>query len=396
MCIANDTVQAHDVGNIGDTHQRLRETPILTVKPYADHLPKPCTFAEHFSSILFSGSLPMTLLEISILCGITFTASLGPSVNTANSMPLFEVATYLWVASVVRRLYNTYCEAVFFSFPQYRTQGIQEHALASSAKDLCGRDHEQLKTIEFHDLLTMLSQFGLEIAIYYSIPGYFPPVQKTYAPWYQRFGMLVLNHYVMSFAMYWMHRALHSVPFLWEHIHSLHHYARHPLSRNTYQDHWLDNLGNAIVGHACAQILVPLDHDLFWFSHIFRILESLEKHSGVSCHFNIVHTMQQWLPYAQMPHHHDWHHEGHKGNNFTFTSIGGVWDCIFGTRKHGRSTQPQCASAKTNHDQRMANRPKQSTRSIMDHPAICISPVIAVVGAAMAKLSLAGGTIIAQ
>ena len=24
-----------------------------------------------------------------------------------------------------------------------------------------------------------------------------------------------------------------------------------------------------------------------------------------------------------MPHHHDWHHEGHKGCNYTFSSIGG-------------------------------------------------------------------------
>ena len=28
-----------------------------------------------------------------------------------------------------------------------------------------------------------------------------------------------------------------------------------------------------------------------------------------------------------MPHHHDWHHEGHKGCNYTFTSLGGLWDC---------------------------------------------------------------------
>ena len=30
---------------------------------------------------------------------------------------------------------------------------------------------------------------------------------------------------------------------------------------------------------------------------------------------------------VQMPHHHDWHHEGHKGCNYTFTSLGGLWDC---------------------------------------------------------------------
>ena len=37
----------------------------------------------------------------------------------------------------------------------------------------------------------------------------------------------------MSFGMYWAHRALHEVPCLWKHVHSIHHWAKHPLSRNT-------------------------------------------------------------------------------------------------------------------------------------------------------------------
>ena len=82
----------------------------------------------------------------------------------------------------------------------------------------------------------------------------------------------------------------------------------------------------------------------FWFSRLFRIMESLEKHSGVSCSYNLAHKAQQFLPFAQMPHHHDWHHEGHKGCNYTFSSIGGFWDCIFGTRKSGRYEDNTCAT----------------------------------------------------
>ena len=113
------------------------------------------------------------------------------------------------------------------------------------------------------------------------------------------------------------------------------------------QDHWLDNLLNTLVGHVAAQLIVPLDNTMFWASRLIRIAESLEKHSGVSCHWNLAHTMQSWLPYAQMPHHHDWHHEGHKSCNFTFASVGGVWDCVFGTRKMGRADREaaSCATA---------------------------------------------------
>ena len=67
---------------------------------------------------------------------------------------------------------------------------------------------------------------------------------------------LHLNHYIMSFGMYWMHRACHMVPWMWEKIHSIHHYADHPLSRTTYQDHWFDNFANAVIGHCFAQILM--------------------------------------------------------------------------------------------------------------------------------------------
>eukprot|EP00957_Ditylum_brightwellii_P172361 13121406-Ditylum_brightwellii.AAC.1 len=157
--------------------------------------------------------------------------------------------------------------------------------------------------------MTMLSQFALNFALYFYLPGYYPADEEQPLSFQERFGKLVLNHYVMSFGMYWAHRSLHDIQFLWKHIHSIHHYAKHPLSRNTYEDHWFDNFFNAIVGHMFAQILVPLDRPTFWFSHVFRILESLEKHSGVSCGFNLAHSAQQWLPFAQMPHHHDWHHE---------------------------------------------------------------------------------------
>ena len=39
--------------------------------------------------------------------------------------------------------------------------------------------------------------------------------------------------------------------------------------------------------------------------------------------------MVWYICVCQMPHHHDWHHEGHKGCNYTFSSLGGLWDCIF-------------------------------------------------------------------
>lgn len=334
-------------------------------------------FDEHFSSLLFSGHLGLTLVELASLGLVTAAATLLPpeQVNVAGSMTLKEVAALLWTKAVVGRVYNTYCEAVFFACPQHRIQPSREHALASK-KDLCGRKQEELDIIVRHDLLTLLSQFIFNVGIYYAMPGYYPVAAEVTAPWQERVLRLLGNHYLMSFSMYWMHRSLHVVPWLWDHIHSYHHFAKHPLSRNTYQDHWLDNLGNAIVGHCCSQILIPLDRGTFWFSHIFRIFESLEKHSGVSCYFNLAHSLQRLLPFAQMPHHHDWHHEGHKSCNYTFTSIGGIWDCVFGTRKAGRAKdlKPEHTTRYDKSNSMKAGRAK----TILDHPFLCLLPVVSV------------------
>jgi len=349
-----------------------------------EYPPEKLKFREHFSSLLLSGDLSLTLLELGSLGGLFAAAWFLPpeTVNVKGSWTLKELAAFLCTKAVVTRVYNTYLEAVFFTFPQYRTQPSREHALKNK-KDLCGRDMKELETILHHDRLTLISQFAFNVGLYYAIPGYYP-AEDVVAPLHERALRLVANHYLLSFGMYWMHRALHVVPWLWEKIHSYHHWAKHPLSRNTYDDHWLDNLGNAVIGHFCAQVLLPLDRSTFWFSHLIRILESLEKHSGVSCSLNLAHQLQRFLPFAQMPHHHDWHHEGHKGCNYTFTSIGGLWDCVFGTRKVGRA--PEIMPSQTTYMDKMQGKKAGRARSFLDHPAVVLTPVFSVAALAFLKL----------
>lgn len=345
---------------------------------------------DHFSSLLLSGDVCSTLMELLTLGSVTAAAALLPpqQVNVEGSMSLKQFAAFLWTKAAVARLYNTYCEAVFFACPQYRIQPSREHALVNK-KDLMGRTQKDFETICFHDKLTLLSQFALNVGLYYALPGYYPAADVV-QPWPERILRLLGNHYLMSFSMYWMHRGYHVVPFLWKYIHSYHHWAKHPLSRNTYQDHWLDNFGNAIVGHLCASILIPLDNKTFWFSQLFRVFESLEKHSGVSCSYNLAHTMQRWLPFAQMPHHHDWHHEGHKSCNYTFTSIGGLWDCLFGTRKAGRAKDLMPAHT-TREDKK--TEVKIGRKSILDHPIVVMTPVVSVAVLAAYKLKSGDGRI---
>lgn len=342
---------------------------------------------DHMSGLLLSGSLLNTAVEFSFIACMFL---LPESFDVEGSMTTTDLGKFMLLTSLVTRFYNSYLEAVYFAFPKYRTQPPKDHKLVKERRDLTGRDLEQQKTLEFHDLMTVISGNSLSFTLYFLVPGFYPSPNSamSHSP-LERVIRMLLNHYIMSFGMYWAHRALHVVPFLWNHIHSIHHYAKTPLSRVTYQDHWADNFGNAVIGQTCAQILLPLDYSTFIFSRVWRILESLEKHSGHSSWFNFAHAVQYaWLPFAQMPHHHDWHHEGHKSCNYTFSSLGGLWDCAFGTRKAGRAKTGDAVKKWATKEDR--TREKNGNNTLMDKPHTVILPILFVLGATTAKLQSCG------
>lgn len=244
--------------------------------------------------------------------------------STATTVRLRDLATLYALSGVVRKSYNAYLEAAYFAYPGSRTQ---RDAAPRSEEDVTGRTRDQVELVRWHDRMTGLSTFCLYVGAYYACGGaVYADVAAPATEWRRSywFARVLAHHYCLSFGMYWAHRSLHAVPWLWSTIHSLHHYAKVPLARTTYMDHWADNFGNAIISEVLAPILVPLPFPVLAASRLFRVCESLEKHSGLSGAFNVVHTAQRWLPFAQMPHHHDWHHEGHKGCNYTFCSLGGA------------------------------------------------------------------------
>lgn len=374
------------------------ETATVTATmPYRTRLPEKAPVTTHFSNLLFSGSPFLTGLELCFLGSLYGVSVMRENLNVCGSFSLYTLFVFFAAQSLIRRAYNSYLEACFFAFPSLRTQPDHEHKLIKSRLDLNGRQAAQLAELEVHDLGTFLSVNCLEVAVYFLLPGYYPSPDASAHGLLEKAARLVGNHLVMSFSMYWLHRSAHAVPFLWR-IHSIHHYAKHPLSRNTYEDHWFDNFSNAIVGHLCAQVLVPLDFSTFLFSHVFRIAESLEKHSGLSSWLNLAHQFTVTLvPWAQMPHHHDWHHEGFKGSNFTFSSIGGVWDCLFQTRHEGR-TKRISSQQSTHVDKAMAGRRAadllgRGEKNFFDTAVGSLAPLFLVLAAAVYKLHTAGYTV---
>lgn len=292
-----------------------------------------------FSGLLFGADLTNTCVEIGVRLSLMALGVVNPGglfSTPDNSQSLVQVAVWMCIMSVFVRLYTVFLERAYFKFPHYRTQPPLDHKLRDKV-DLTGREVEELDRQNAHDRYTLILDGLLAAFVYATVPGFFPAANAPQQSWLERGVRLVLHQYVLAFTMYWAHRAGHVVPFKWAYIHGRHHQAKHPLSRVTYEAHFFDNFMNAIYGHTFAQFLVPLDFVGYYACQFLRIMESLEKHSGISCHLNVAHNMQRWLPFSQMPHHHDLHHEGTKGYNFTFTAAGGLWDWAFGTRKAGRA-----------------------------------------------------------
>ena len=166
------------------------------------------TMKNHFSSLLFGGSVSTTALECLCLL-IPFIATLfyDENLNVEGSMSFQHLSIFLLVCAFIRRIYNAYLEAVYFSFPELRTQPPSEHRLKQK-KDLMGRDAEQLELLDKHDKWTIVSQFLLNFGLYYVLPGFYPQADEEgqTQSFQERFMRLLLNHYVLSFGMYWAHR----------------------------------------------------------------------------------------------------------------------------------------------------------------------------------------------
>merc|ERR1712233_276958 len=127
----------------------------------------------HFSSILLSADTLSTVIEALLLSSLLLVGRLFPEeTKPKGSMPLQEVAMAMVLMSLQRRLYNSYLEAVYCSFPDQRTQPASEHKLKKE-KDIVGRERDQVEAIVHQDRLTLVSQFLLELTFYSLVPGYF-------------------------------------------------------------------------------------------------------------------------------------------------------------------------------------------------------------------------------
>ena len=147
-----------------------------------------------------------------------------------------------------------------------------------------------------------------------------------------------------DFGLYWGHRVQHDIPYLWEHVHSIHHQLETPTPLGTIYIHSLDAALQGTFPLIFAALVVR-PHVLTFLLYIYlRVAENVVNHSGINSFFlNLVSL--KFLPFRASIAHHDAHHKySHYGKNAkNYAEFFWIWDYLFGTL---RSTNTLASKAK--------------------------------------------------
>jgi sterol desaturase/sphingolipid hydroxylase (fatty acid hydroxylase superfamily) len=140
------------------------------------------------------------------------------------------------------------------------------------------------------------------------------------------FLYIVIN----DFVGYWLHRAEHAIPLLWQ-FHSVHHAAEEMNFLTTYRVHPLSKLMWGFVGIFLLIVLgVP---PTMWFPvTLVQLFLTTVQHSDLDWSFGPLH------PILVSPVFHRQHHSRERRDfDRNYSQLFGIWDYLFGTANPSRT-----------------------------------------------------------
>lgn len=140
--------------------------------------------------------------------------------------------------------------------------------------------------------------------------------------WYQLAIQIAYFFLVEDYFNYWIHRWLH-LPWLYRHIHSVHHYYDAPFSIVAAYAHPVEVIAQAIPTFLGPLLVGPHLYTLMLWQ-VFRNFEAIDIHSG----YEFPYSLKSLIPAYAGTHHHDYHHYIHSGN---FASVFTWCDRLYGT-----------------------------------------------------------------
>lgn len=142
--------------------------------------------------------------------------------------------------------------------------------------------------------------------------------------WHVVLAQIFFFFLVEDYLNYWIHRWLH-LPWLYRHVHSVHHTYEAPFSVPAAYAHPIEVLALAIPTFAGPLALGPHLYTLMVWQ-TFRNWEAIDIHSG----YEFPLSFKYFFPAYAGANHHDYHHYMHSGN---FASIFTWCDQLYGTNE---------------------------------------------------------------
>ena len=127
-------------------------------------------------------------------------------------------------------------------------------------------------------------------------------------PWYLIIAQILFFLYVDDFITYWAHKGLHT-PWLYRHVHSVHHRVKHPSAMDNSYFHWAEYLILVTTGQI-APLLMGAHVYVIWAWLFIRIWQSVGGHSGYSFPW----TPLRLIPLFEGGDYHYYHHTDQRGN----------------------------------------------------------------------------------
>jgi sterol desaturase/sphingolipid hydroxylase (fatty acid hydroxylase superfamily) len=149
-------------------------------------------------------------------------------------------------------------------------------------------------------------------------------------------GGIVVGYVAITFVYYWWHRARHEVPFLWRHLHQVHHSPARIEVLTSFYKHPLEICANAWLSSTVLVVALGLP------AASAAIVVAITGVAELVYHWNV--RTPRWVGWLfQRPEMHRRHHErGHHRDNYSDLP---VWDLLFGTFDNPRDTPRLCGFA---------------------------------------------------
>ena len=149
-------------------------------------------------------------------------------------------------------------------------------------------------------------------------------------------GGALVGYLVITFVFYWWHRARHEVPFLWRHLHAVHHSPARVEVAMAFYKHPLESVLNGVLTSTVLYVLCGLAPTTA------ATVVAITGVAELVYHWNV--RTPHWLGwFFQRPEMHRRHHErGWHRSNYSDLPL---WDLLFGTYDNPRDVPRVCGFA---------------------------------------------------